>query len=85
MLCCSAHVISLDYQITPLLRNTFLRMAQEVKLALMEHRVLGVRKAILYGRAGGRTAWYAVTYSIDLIAITSSVAESRQGHCRHSH
>lgn len=56
MLCCSAHVISLDYQITPLLRNTFLRMAQEVKLALMEHRVLGVRKAILYGRAGGRTA-----------------------------
>gem|GEM_PF-3006489 len=66
--------------ITPLLRNTFVRMAQEavheVELALMEHRVLAVRKAILYGRPEEELLRYAVTYSIDLIAITSSVTES---------
>ncbi len=66
--------------VTPLLRNTFVRMAQEavheVELALMEHRVLAVRKAILYGRPEEELLRYAVTYSIDLIAITSSVTES---------
>jgi len=66
--------------ITPLLRNTFVKMAQEavheVELALMEHRVLAVKKAILYGRPEEELLKYAVTYAIDLIAITSSVTES---------
>ncbi len=68
------------YPLTSLLTKTFEDVAREalheVELALMERKVLAVKKAVIPGRPEEELLNYALRYGVDLITITSSSTES---------